>query len=200
MNPPAMNGPRVFLLVPLLFACGGSSPPSARPLTAEPLSVEDRPYFEEGVDFILDPEALEGRWALEWRQELEERVARADVIAIVRVHTLSTQTDLQRRVSFYFRVDEERRLLSEFPTDAALSSREGSLGYNTLVGNERRILQQQFVLFVKWDQPEGATSVVPRWHMSPAAAGVVERVQRLVNARLGREESTGRTRVIVREN
>ncbi len=199
MDPPGMSGARAILLCLPLLACGGSAP-SARPLTAEPISVDDRRYFEEGVDFIVDPEALEGRWALEWRQELEARVERADVIAVVRVHTFSTQTDLQRQVSFYLRVDEERRLLGVFPTDMALSSREGALGYATLEGNERRILQQRFLLFVKWDQPEGSTGVVPRWHMSPAANTVVDRVQRLVNARLGREEAPPRTRVIVREN
>ncbi|MEM1415098.1 MAG: hypothetical protein AAGH15_09370 [Myxococcota bacterium] len=191
---------RPLVFAALCVAACAASTPEARPVSAEPMTAQDRRIFEEGIDFIIDPEALEGRWATEWREELEARVARADVVSLVRVNTLTSQTDLQQRVTFHLRLAEERALFGALPADVALSSREGSLGYPTLVGNERRILQNRFLVFLKWEQPEGATAVVPRWHLSPASEGVIRRVQRLLAIRRGDETPRGSTRVIVREN
>jgi len=182
----------------LALACGGASVPD-RPQTAPPLTAEEEQLFEDGVDFVGDPETLEGRWRQDWSRELDQRVRRSDVVARVTVETLRTDTDLDRRVTYRLVVASEETYIGTFPRDLTLSSMEGDSGYGTLAGNDRRILDQDFVLFLKWAGAEG--EVVPRWHHSPASEQVVTRTEWLLDRRRADERpQQGTTRTIVHEH
>ncbi len=186
-----------FVLWVLLLACGGG-PTSA--VSGAPLTAEEELLFENGVDFVADPEALEGQWRRDWSSELDQRVRRGDLIAYVHVQTTRTDTDLDRRVTYRLFVDEGRTLVGQFPSgDLVLRAREGERGYGTVAGNERRLLNQDFVLFLKWELPEGATDLVPRWHLSPATEPVKLRVEYLVERRRDIQVRE-RGRIIVHEH
>lgn len=164
-----------------LLACGGGEPEA---LVGAPLSAEDRQLFDDGLDLVADPEALEGEWRRTWSQELDQRVRRADVVAYVRVETMRTDVDLDRRTTYRILVKGEQELLGELPADGVeLRAREGDRGYNTVEGQDERILDQQFVLFLKWDRPEGSTSVTPRWHLAPRVDQVTSRTEYLLERR-----------------
>ncbi|HJL02539.1 MAG TPA: hypothetical protein RMH85_24860 [Polyangiaceae bacterium LLY-WYZ-15_(1-7)] len=179
-----------------LAACGGSG---EEVLLGSPLTAEERRYFEDGVDFVADPESLEGQWRRDWSQELDQRVRRADVIAYVTIQTVRTDQDLDRRTTMRLFPRAERNLVGELPEDVVLRSREGEMGFGTLEGNEPRLLNQEFVLFLKWDRPEGATEARPAWHLSPQVEQVTSRTEYLIERR--REiQVRERGRVIVHEN
>lgn len=189
-----MRAPSLALL--LLIACGGSSEDV---IQGAPLTAEEEVYFENGVDFVADPEALEGQWRQDWSRELDQRIRRSDVVAYVKVATLRTDVDLDRRTTFRLFVEEERSLLGEVPADLMLRSKEGDRGYGTLSSNERRLLNGEFVMFLKWELPDGASELVPRWHLSPNVEQVAERVEYLLERR--REvQVRERGRVIVHEH
>lgn len=185
-----------LLLGSVLSGCG-SAPPPARATT--PFTAEHAEVFEDGVDFIADPTQLEGRWREDWSRDLDRRVSESDVIAKVTVHTIHTDTDLDR-VSTYRLVGEvEEALWGEPPEDeVTLSVREGDPGYGTLEGNDRRVLNQSFVAFIKWyDAPDG--TVRPHWHLAPSTEPVVSRVEYLIENRLRAPEDRADRRVIVHE-
>ena len=180
----------------LSTACGGSSEDVVQ---GAPLTAEEQVFFENGVDFVADPEALEGQWRQDWSTELDQRIRRSDVVAYVKVSTLRTDVDLDRRTTFRLFVDEERELLGEVPAELMLRSKEGDRGYGTLRNNEQRLLNGRFVLFLKWELPEGASELVPRWHLSPNVEAVAQRVEYLLERR--REvQVRERGRVIVHEH
>ena len=178
----------------LAFACGGSEP-----ILGAPFTPEDQQYFDDGVDLIGDPESLEGRWREDWATELDQRVRRADSIIYVRIRTLRTDVDLDRRTTYRLFPESERALLGSLPEDLVLAAREGDAGYAAIRQNEPRILGNALVLFLKWDRPEGAATATARWHLSPATEQVTSRVEYLLERRRG-VERTERGRVIVREN
>ena len=180
--------------VTLLGACGGSSE-GQRPAHVPALSAEDRALFEDGIDFVADPEVLEGRWRDDWSRELDQRVRRSDIVARVTINTVRTDTDLDRRVTLRLLPEADHTYVGTFPEDLALLSREGEPGFGTVEGNERRILNHPFILFLKWDQPDADQNVVPRWHLSPAEEPVVQRTEYLLERRRGHDRDRGERRV-----
>lgn len=188
--------PRLLVLAFVLSACGGSS---EEVVQGAPLTSEEAVFFENGVDFVADPEALEGQWREDWSRELDQRVRRSDVMAYIEVTTLRTDVDLDRRTTYRLFVSAEQELLGEVPEDLMLRSKQGDGGYGTLGNNEHRLLNGKFVLFLKWELPEGASELVPRWHLSPNVDSVSQRVEYLLERR--REvQVRERGRVIIHEH
>src|SRR5690349_10042267 len=89
---------RISLVCALVWAtaCGGAKAPTP----STPLTESQERAFDNGVDFIASLEGLEGRWRDDWDRDLTERVVGADVIALVTVETLRTDTDPQQRVTY----------------------------------------------------------------------------------------------------
>jgi hypothetical protein len=176
-----------------LSACGSSAPR----VVVTPMTAAQEVIFENGVDFIDDPTLLEGSWLETWEQEIDARVAGSDVVAYVRITTLRTDTDLERRETHRLvaHVDSLRHGIAG--DDLELVARQGEVGFPTVHGNEARILNQRFVAFVKYTQADPGAPLVARWHLSPASERVVRRVNSLIEAR--RAPTEDRRRVIVHD-
>jgi len=174
------------------LACGSAST-VVRP-TSE-FTAEDAQIFQDAVDFVGDPDVLEGRWREEWSNDLQSRVEAADVVAVVRVGTLRTDIDPGQVRTFRLIANARRVLLGEVPDrQLTLMVAQGQGGFETVDGNEARILDNHFVAFVKWyETPTG--DVAGHWHLSPATEGVVRRVEYLAQRREPITE--GRTRTVV---
>lgn len=186
----------VFATAAWTTACGG--PPPAP--TGHPFSADDRRTFEDGVDFVADPTALEGRWRQEWSDDLQARIGAADAVAKVTVHTLRTDVDPGRRTTYRLIVGVDERLLGELPSELTLTSAEDEEGYRTIEGNDRRLLQQPFVLFLKWEQVTPDAEAAPHFHLSPATDAVAQRVAYLLERRRGVEREHPVRRVVVHHN
>jgi hypothetical protein len=175
----------------LSAGCGSSAPR----IVVTPMTPEAEAAFENGADFIDDPSLLEGSWLDAWESDIEHRVTLADAIVLVHITTIRDATDLEHHdsVQLVAAVDQVR-IGEGVPSEIELAVREGEGGYGTLRNAESRILNQRFVLFVKWTQNDAGT-IVPRWHLSPAGAGVIRRVNTLVEMR--RTDASERRRIIV---
>lgn len=197
------NPLRLALLAPLLLVgCGGSSEPVRT--NVEPFTAAHEPLFENGVDMVRDPEGLDGAWLRTWEDELDRRVTMADVVALVTIRTLRTDVDLDRRETFRLVAHPERVYLGEeqlADEDLLLSVAEGEGGYGTVANNERRLLDAQFIAFVKWKRDADTDELVPRWHLSPATEPVATRVRALLERRRDVVPEDGtRRRVIIHRN
>ncbi len=173
--------------------CGGSA---AAVRVTSPFTAEHATAFENGIDYIDDPSILEGQWLRSWEEEIDRRVSLSDAIALITVTTLRQDVDLDRRSTYRLIAHVDRQRHGEVPDDLALVVRQGDAGFPSVDGDESRILNQRFVLFVKWADQDGR--VVARWHLSPAAERIVRRVNTLIERRHTPEEE--RRRVIVREH
>lgn len=199
-----------------LLACGG--PPERVFTDIEPFTAEHEPLFENGVDMVRDPEALGGSWLGTWEEELDRRIRLADVVALVTVRTLRDdigasardygevptleEADRARRRTFRLIAHPDRVYLGEEQVagqDLVLSVREGEGGFGTVANNERRLLDEQFIAFIKWDRDEVTGDYRARWHLSPATEAVATRVRSLLERRrdVQAEEDGTRRRVII---
>ena len=180
-----MRSTEIFLractLVALAMAGGGSSGPAVR--VTSPFTAEHAAVFDDGADFVARPDALDGDWREDWDRDLQKRVGFSDAIGVVTVTTLRTDTDLDRRTTYRLICHVDRMLYGESPGEEfELVVREGSDGYASVDGNDRRILQKTFVLFMKWYQPP-AGQVAVHWHLSPASQQILTATNRMVERR-----------------
>lgn len=183
-----------LLAVTVSFAACGSAP--VRP-TITPMTPEAELAFENGIDFIDDPMLLEGNWLEDWEQEIARRVELCDAVLVVRVTAVQQNVDLDRNLSYRLVGHIETvRFGTGFRDDVTLVSRTSDDGHPSVHENEGRLLQQQFIAFVRWVEGEDGTAVA-RWHLSPAADRVIRRVNSLLETRRPGES---RRRVIVRDS
>ena len=168
------------LLLGLTAACGGAQGRGPE-VAARPFLEEHEAMFENGIDMVRDPEALDGGWLGTWQSELDDRVTHADAVALVTVRTLRTDVDLDRNETYRLIVSVDREYLGELPDEVALTVDQTQRGYGTVRNNERRLLDQRFLAFIKWQDTERGPR--PRWHLSPATEPVAAQTFRLLASR-----------------
>ncbi len=131
----------------------------------------DAPLFDNAVDLVDAPAIVEGGWT----SALERRVGRADLIAAVRVDSLSSDF-VSRKSSYRLTVRMKNRLKGSSPKELVLRVGDDEPGYETVRVNEDRLLQSPFVVFVKWAADPESSEPIARWHLSPGSDAVRERI------------------------
>ena len=155
--------------------CAGATSNVSPPATAYRPS--DAPLFDHSVDFVERPAIVEG----EWRGTFEKRVARADLIAAVRVQSLVAEI-VQRRAALRITVRVQERFTGASDEEIELRVADDQPSYVTVEDNEKRILRRPWVAFIKWEDTEGRDGPVPHWHLSPDTPEVRAKVDHLLAA------------------
>ncbi len=166
-------------------------------VASAPLSADEARLFERGVDFVAKPDGLEGRWREDWDAELEQRVRSADLVALVTVRTLRTDTAPDQRVTHRLAAHVERVIAGQKRADELeLASDEAAAGFASLDQAMSRMADQKFVAFVRWS-PDASGEPTAYFHLSPASAEVLEQTEGTVTRVRPREPAQG-DRVIIR--
>jgi hypothetical protein len=144
-------------------ACAGSG--AARREPAAPLTPAQARLFDDGVDLIENPEALQGQWREDWQREVEQRLQQAEMVVVGRVRSVGTDVDLQRRVSFRVDLEVQRVVKGEqVPDELSLIASPGAVGYASLERQREQMLQRELVAFVRRAADGGAERL--HFHLS----------------------------------
>ena len=157
-----------------LVACGGAS--SAGHIRSE-FTAQDATLFDDVVDLIEDPAALEAAWGDVDGSVIRNRVGRADLVAIVNVTALRNDVDLDRKETYRIHVESEKDLLGKSPKDISLRVRQGEPGFRSVEVAADALMRRPFVLYAKWYLDEQTMQPRPHWHLSPASEAVVDRTR-----------------------
>jgi hypothetical protein len=162
----------------LLFAaCGGSK---QGPGAETPLNAQQAALFEDGIDVLSDPKALQDNWRTDWETETRARVKESDRAVLGHITTLRTQEDPGRAVSYHIVVAIDKTLLGEpIGNEVVLVSREGTAGYGGVAEQGDHLLRMDVIAFIKYANDGGA--VVPHFHLvipsEPVYAAIDERLK-----------------------
>lgn len=132
----------------------------------------DVALFDHAVDFVDAPVIVEGQWS----GAFERRVGRADVIAVVRVDSLSSDL-VKRRSAYRIAVRVRDWLKGTASSEITLRVRDDQPGYQSVRANEERLLHDPFVVFVKWEAEAGSSELTAHWHLSPDSAAVRDKIE-----------------------
>lgn len=160
--------------VSVVAGCGAAAPR----VEITPLTSEHEHLFENGADMIGNPDLLSGSWLTTWQRELDRRVELADAIGIVEIATIRQDIDLERHETYRLVGHVIERRTGALGDDVSLVTREGETGFPTVDGIANQILNQRFVVFVKWTGD--AAQPVARWHIAPATEAVIQRADRRI--------------------
>ena len=177
------------MLVWGLIGCGGTQKVQVH----SEFTDEDTLLFDDAVDLVEDPSTIQGGWGDVQGGLLQRRVDRSDFIAVMRVSTFHTDTDLDRRQSYRLQAQIKKRLFGRGPKEIALRVREGNAGFHSVRVAEDRLLGDPFVVYVKWYLDENMVEPKPHWHLSPATPAVLDRTRSM----LGRHRAADQTDIVV---
>ncbi|MGB9340038.1 MAG: hypothetical protein WCB63_12405, partial [Polyangiales bacterium] len=149
------------------IGCAGATPS----MPAPDFRPSDAPLFDNAVDLVEAPVIVEG----DWTGVFERRVGRADLIAVVRVDSLSSDF-VSRRSAYRLTVRVKNRLKGSSSKEIVLRVDDDEPGYETVRVNEDRLLHNPFVVFLKWAADPESAEPIPRWHLSPDSDAVRETV------------------------
>lgn len=131
----------------------------------------DAPLFDHAVDLVEAPVLLAG----EWGGAFERRVSRADLIAVVRVSSLSSDF-ISRRSAYRLTVKVKNRLKGSSSKELVLRVGDDQPGYQSVRVNEDQLLHNPFVAFIKWAANPESSELIAHWHLSPDSEEVREKI------------------------
>jgi hypothetical protein len=160
----------------LLAGCGGpSNTTPAKP--SSPFTATDLRLFDDGVDLVSDPDGLGGKWADDWNVDMRDRVGRSDMIGLVTVNTVLSDSDPEGHLTHRLVVAVGKSMKGMPPSDEInLSSPDSAVGFPTVDSNKGRLLHMRLLALLKWyEEPDG--SVSSHFHLVSDADTIVSRVQ-----------------------
>lgn len=158
-------------------------PTAVGPTPSSPFELADASLFDDGIDFMADPAGLSGSWLSTFESDLSGRVARADVIAEIRVEALGTERDPEGKMTHVLAgesVPSGDPIKGRLADVVTLTSSPGSPGFFTIERAKSRLLKERFFVFVKWQEKDEGV-VVARFHLSPASEALRKRLVRQVH-------------------
>jgi len=161
----------------LLGACSSTTQGTARPTL--PFPAELARYFDDSVDYIENPEELGGRLASDWRTQIDSLARESEVIAPVRVETVSEGTEVNSAAAYTLTAAATGAAVKgELPRDRRMSLRvsEGATGFQTVRNNITRIQSREYLLFARYYTDEDGAQRV-HWHLSPNTPRLLQRVR-----------------------
>jgi hypothetical protein len=159
-------------------ATTGAAGAGVRP--SSPFTPEDGHLFEDGVDLVGNPEALSGKWAEDWSNEMRDRVVRSDFIARVTVNTLRSDVDPQQHTTHWLISNVDEVLTGKLSTrELAFASSDETPGFGGIERERDNILHRPMLVLGKWAELENG-EVRPHWHMALASNQVVAVVKQLL--------------------
>jgi hypothetical protein len=168
-------------LVVLTAACGGGT--GIRP--SSPLTAEHRRLFDNGFDWLTQPEALTGAWRDQWQEALELRVSESDLVAVVRLRALRADQNPEGRTTYRLIVDVDQVLFGTAPgSELSLTSTDDDPGYTSVRAKEQSAAGNDFIAYIKWYSDE-YDIVQGRWQLTPASQALRDQTQALVARRGG---------------
>jgi hypothetical protein len=173
---PALSFGLAWGLVLCASACASTS--AGKPIRpSSAFTANDAALFEDGVDMIGDPQSLSGRWADDWSSELNDRIARSDLIALLTVNTVRTDVNPQERTTHWLLGEIDDVLKgSAGGRELSLATSEDSRGFSSVDRERGNLMHQPLLVLAKWVQdPSG--EVRARWHLALASPQVVDAVR-----------------------
>jgi hypothetical protein len=156
------------------LACGGSGKRVTQP---GEFTTEHALLFDDGVDLIENPDALQGRWLSDWQRELDLRLVDADAVASGQVTTVREEIDPEQRASYHLLFQVRKKFKGKLRDEVSLATREGASGYASVKQHRDNVIGRDLVVFVRYAvAADGA--VTPHFHMMPQSPAVTRGLQR----------------------
>jgi len=160
---------RVLIAAIACWGLGCAGAASNMPITD--FRESDVVLFDNAVDLVAEPAIVEGESGA-----FERRVARADLVASIRVQSLHSEF-VKRRSAYRLTLKVKDRLKGESTREIELRVRDDEPGYRSVEINEDRLVHDPFIAFIKWEADPQSSEPIAHWHLSPDSEAVRDKVE-----------------------
>ena len=170
---PLLGRARVFsvrVLIAVIACWGIGCAGAAANAPTTDFRASDVALFDNSVDLVAEPAIVEGEHGA-----FERRVARADLVASIRVQSLHAEL-VKRRAAYRLMVRVKDRIKGTSSRDLELRVSDDEPGYRSVELNEDRLLHEPFIAFVKWQAVPDSTELIAHWHLSPDSEAVRDKI------------------------
>lgn len=142
-------------------------------------------YFDNSIDFLLNPEELSGEWKKQYIEELKGRVKYSDFIGVIKI--TSIREDVTPDGKEYKRIYGEVLKTYKLNQDTIKTLNELELmayqdiaSFEIIEENIRRLLNNAFIAYITWYKDEVDNTIKNHWHLSPATKSVISLTKRTI--------------------
>jgi len=160
------------LLIVVAILAGGCGPRKAGLVVKHAWDPDYAEYFDDSVDFTMNPDSLSGQWMYSYRLELEGRMSLSDHIVAVDVESVNVQESLDGKFTKQLHCRFKKDIKGKFPSESfVLTVEEDRPGFDSFDGDDARLTDRVFVAFLRLYTTEEDTVGI-HWHLSPLSKGL----------------------------
>lgn len=160
----------------LLEGCG---PKHGDLLVNRPWDPDYAEYFDDSVDFTMNPDSLSGQWMYSYKLELEGRVSLSDYIVALRVQSVSVEVDNEDHQVKGLNTVVKKNVKGSYPDKAiVLTVPDDQPGFDSFDVDDTRLMDKVFVGFLRLYKTE-EEKVGIHWHLSPLSKGLMKAMEDL---------------------
>jgi hypothetical protein len=169
----------LFGVLVVLVACG---PGQGKLTVNRPWDPDYAEYFDDSVDFTMNPDSLSGQWMYSYRLELEGRVSLSDYITAIRIQSVSVEMDNEGRQVKGLNAVVEKDVKGDFPGKAlVLTVPDDQPGFDSFNEDDSRLTDKVFLAFLRlYKREEGMVGI--HWHLSPLSKGLMKAMDEIKKA------------------
>jgi hypothetical protein len=154
----------------VLSGCGGNEGLTVK----NPWDPDYAQYFDDSIDFTMNPESLSGQWLYDYQLELESRVSLSDYILAVRVDSINLKSDAAGKQWKNLGVNVEKKVKGEFPAKSVvLTVADDQPGFDSFQTDDGRLTDKVYLAFLRLYETETG-DVGIHWHISPLSEGLMQ--------------------------
>ena len=166
-----MQSKLIVILLALLWwpACGHKAPV---PTAKTPWESSLAEYFDDSLDFTLNPQSLSGQWLFKYQDQLKVRMIRSEYVMGVSIVSVTKKTDPEGKECKDIYATVKAQVKGEWDKDTlTLRVCDNMAGFDSFKEEDSRIFERAFIAFLKlYTIPDGSTGI--HWHLSPLSQGL----------------------------
>jgi len=136
-------------------------------------------YFDDSVDFTLNPQSLSGQWLYKYQDQLVFRMTESEFVLGIDIISVTKKTDPMGKGCKDLYTEVRARVKGDYPFDTlTLRVCDSSPGFDSFKEGDTRLYDRVFIAFLKLYKKENG-EVGIHWHLSPLSKGLKEGMDKL---------------------
>jgi hypothetical protein len=137
-------------------------------------------YFDDSVDFTLNPQSLSGQWLYKYQDQLSVRMLESELVLGVNVISITKKSDPSGRSCKDLYSEVKAKVKGEYgQKSVALRVCDDQAGFDSFKEEDTRLFEKIFIVFIKLYSMEDG-NVGMHWHLSPLSKGLKDGMDKIL--------------------
>ena len=124
-------------------------------------------YFDDSIDFTINPQSLSGQWLFKYQKQLKGRLTHSEIVLGVKIISVTQKTTPKGRECKDLYSDVKANVKGDYEKDSiTLTVCDDQPGFDSFREDDSRLFNRVLIAFVKLYEMEDGT-VAMHWHLSP---------------------------------